>query len=73
MSVTGRPSMMTSLVRKSAPIVALYEGENFSLTYSRQQHSAFAAACSFSRAQRRHTNWFMSDVLPTPLSPRIIT
>ena len=30
--------MMTSLVRKSAPIVALYEGENFSLTYDSTQH-----------------------------------
>ena len=40
----------TSLVRKSAPMVALYWLLNFLLTY-----------------------WFMSEVFPTPLSPRMIT
>ena len=40
----------TSLVKKSAPMVALYWLENFLFTY-----------------------WFMRDVLPTPLSPRMMT
>ena len=48
--VTRRSSTMTSLVRKSAPIVALYWFENLRLTY-----------------------WFISDVLPTPESPRMMT
>ncbi len=38
------------MVKKSAPMVALYWFENFFITY-----------------------WFITDVLPTPLSPRIIT
>lgn len=48
--VTSLSSTMTSFVRKSAPIVALYWLLN-----------------------RLFTNWFISDVLPTPLSPRMIT
>ena len=48
--VTSRSSTMTSLVRKSAPMVALYWLENLRLTY-----------------------WFISEVLPTPESPKIIT
>ena len=48
--VTCLSSIMTSLVRKSAPMVALYWAVNFLFTY-----------------------WFISEVLPTPLSPRMIT
>lgn len=48
--VTIRSSTITSLVRKSAPMVALYWLVNFLLTY-----------------------WFISDVLPTLESPRMIT
>jgi len=48
--VTSLSSTCTSLVRKSAPMVALYWLENFLLTY-----------------------WFIREVLPTPLSPRIMT
>ena len=48
--VTSLSSTITSFVRKSAPIVALYWLLNFLFTY-----------------------WFMSDVLPTPESPRMIT
>lgn len=48
--VTIRSSTITSFVRKSAPIVALYWLVNFLLT-----------------------NWFISEVLPTLESPRMIT
>jgi len=49
-NVKRRSSIWTSLVRKSAPMVALYWLLNLLLTY-----------------------WFISEVLPTPLSPRMMT
>lgn len=49
-NVKSLSSNWTSLVRKSAPMVALYWLLNFRFTY-----------------------WFIKDVFPTPLSPRIMT
>lgn len=77
--VTSLSSIVTSFVRKSAPIVALYWLLNFLFTYLRARGAeggqAPARARAWGRAARGRlvTHWFIRLVLPTPLSPRMIT
>ncbi len=77
--VTSRSSTCTSLVRKSAPMVALYWLLNFLFTYLAQAPRERGATCSVvpetgaaarwrgpaRRRAARRAHWFISDVFPT--------
>lgn len=76
--VTTRSSTTTSFVKKSAPIVAANQ------MYFNEQKTGIAANKQWRQRpvsrlplywfeKRLFTYWFISDVLPTPDSPRMMT
>ena len=80
--VTSLSSTVTSLVRKSAPMVALYlrGAARTGLGRCRRVAVLWQGSSCLSGVAAAHwllnfllTYWFMSEVLPTPESPRMIT